>query len=108
MKKHIILLYLLIFMTVYGHAQNAGNKYYFYYKNEKQFLELNTDFVFVSVTGDETKNANLFRVGEGTFKKEGLSDKMKQKLSLSEDFFWTAPAPRLSDSGNEGLLVLRL
>ena len=57
-------------------------------KNEKHFLELNTDFVFVSVTGDETKNANLLKDGEGTFKKEGLSYKMKQKLNLSEDFYW--------------------
>lgn len=89
MRKYITLLSMLIFMTVYGHAQNSGNKYYYYYKAEKQFLELNTDFAFVTVTGDEAKNANLFRVGEGTLKKEGLSDKMKQKLNLSEDFYWT-------------------
>ncbi|HBY54852.1 MAG TPA: hypothetical protein DEH15_20775 [Marinilabiliales bacterium] len=79
---------MLVFTVVYGHAQYDGNKYYYYYKTEKQFLELNTDFVFVSVTGDEAKNANLLRVGEGMFKKERLSDKMKQKLNLSEDFYW--------------------
>jgi len=88
MRKHITLLYLLVFMAIYGFAQNESSKYYYYYKTEKQFLELNTDFVFVSVTGDEAKNANLLRVGEGTFKKERLSDKMKQKLNLSEDFYW--------------------
>nr|WP_319571906.1 hypothetical protein [uncultured Draconibacterium sp.] len=64
------------------------NKYYYYYKGEKQFLELNTDFVFVSVEEDKTKNVNLFSVGGGTLKKEGLSDKMKQKLNSSDDFYW--------------------
>jgi hypothetical protein len=79
---------MLVFIAICGLAQNVKSKYYYYYKNEKQFLELNTDFAFVSVTGDETKNTNLFGVGKGTLKKEGLSDKMKQKLNLSDDFYW--------------------
>lgn len=87
MRKHIVLLSLLVFVAIYGLAQNV-NKYYYYYKGEKQFLELNTDFVFVSVEEDKTKKTNLFSVNEGTLKKEGLSDKMKQKLNSSNDFYW--------------------
>lgn len=89
MRKSIVLLYMLIFMAIYGLAQNGNSKYYYYYKTEKQYLELNTDFVFVSVIGNEdTQNNELFKVGEGILKKEGLSAKMKQKLNTSDDFYW--------------------
>jgi hypothetical protein len=88
MIKHIILLYMLLFIAVYGHAQNGNSKYYYYYQTEKLYLELNTDFVFVSVVGDEARNVDLFKKGTGILKKEGLSDKMKQKLNSSDDFYW--------------------
>lgn len=89
MKKLIALINMIIFLSVYGLAQNGSNKYYYYYQNEKQYLELNTDFVFVSVIGNEnSQNNELFKVGTGILKKEGLSAKMKQKLNSSDDFYW--------------------
>lgn len=89
MKKHIALIYMIVFLAVYGFAQNGNNKYYYYYQNEKQYLELNTDFVFASVIGNEdSQNNELFKVGTGILKKEGLSAKMKQKLNSFDDFYW--------------------
>jgi len=88
MKNNVILLCILVFMAVKGTAQYENSKYYYYYKSEKMNLELNFDFAFVSVLGNEIENIDLFKRGSGMFKKEGLSEKMKQKLNSYDDFYW--------------------
>jgi len=49
-KKVFYLLFLLTFSSVLG--QNS-NEYYFYYKGEKEFLELNTKYIYLSSENKE-------------------------------------------------------
>lgn len=71
MKKHIVLIYLIVFLTGFGFAQDGSSKYYYYYQNEKQSIQLNTDFVFVSVIGNvrSHKTTNFLRSEQESSKK---------------------------------------
>ena len=54
MKKKIKLIGLLFFVFV---GLNAKTPYFYYYNGEKQYLELDTRYVFVSVANENTVKA---------------------------------------------------
>jgi hypothetical protein len=60
---------------------------FFYYKGEKQYLELNMDYVFISTIGLDSSNMQLFNDLNIKFNKESLSSKIKQKLNSNEDLY---------------------
>ncbi|TCN72290.1 subtilase family protein [Acetobacteroides hydrogenigenes] len=87
MRKYLIFLIVILTFTN-GFSQN-GSKHYYYYNNEKKYLELNSDYVFVSFTGSDAKQINeLRKFGLTKYQKESASSKLKQKLNEIEDFYW--------------------
>ena len=92
--KNIILSLFLLFLPFYLLSQ----EYFYYYKGEKQYLELDTGYVFVStVDGSALQKSNLVPKETLTLNKEQTSPLLKQKQNIPVDFYWT----ELKLSGSE-------
>ena len=87
MRKYL-LINLIVLSVFVGLAQNTVKNYY-YYKNEKRYLELDTNYVFISFTSsDLLQNDKLSRFGSTKQHKESMNSSLKQTLNKDEDFYW--------------------
>lgn len=59
---------------------------YYYYHNEKKKLELNENYLFISILGN-SKRLNLFGAAIVNFVMEPNSTQLKEKLNVTEDFY---------------------
>lgn len=80
MKRFYCLFLLLLPLSVF--AQES----FYYYKGEKQYLKLNTDYVFVSTVNENALQESNLLSGSIKVTKEQMSNLLKQKLNLSADF----------------------
>ncbi len=70
---------------------------FYYYKGEKQYLQLDTNYVFISTVNESAlQKNNLVSKGILTLNKEQTSHLLKQKQNMSADFYWA----ELELSGN--------
>lgn len=82
MKK---ILWILLFLPLSLFAQ----EHYYYYKGQKQYLQLDTNYVFVSTTNGNIlqKSSVLSDVSLVLNKKQHVT-RLSQKESIPADFYW--------------------
>jgi subtilisin family serine protease len=103
MKKYIVLLIIsLLWMRVY-----AQTPYFYYYNGERQYLELDTEHVFISTTDSNSIKYQPLRVDIP----EGIQSKTKHKrfwaqLSFGEKLSDEQYYSKLSEIKNEGKVVI--
>lgn len=85
----ILLISVLTIVNITGYGQNLESKSYYYYKNERIQLNLNTDYIFVLTLGsDSIQDLDLLKILSTNLKKLDYSDRIKSKLNESADLFW--------------------
>lgn len=76
----------LLFLPSYLSSQG----YFYYYQGEKQFLELDTGYVFVStVNKSALQGSNLVSKKSLNLNKERTSPLLRQRQNIETDFYWT-------------------
>jgi len=107
MKRKIHLLGLLFFISLV--SANAQSSYFYYHKGEKQYLELDTKHIFVSVS-DTTQRFSFDGMIQQSFQvdvtqKVELKDYKRRfwsKLSIEEDLSEKVYLAKLSEIKNTG------
>ncbi|WP_160150034.1 S8 family serine peptidase [Parabacteroides sp. Marseille-P3160] len=88
MKKYIYIICLSLF-SVFLFSQN-NSEYFYYYKGEKQYLELNTDYVFVSSIGRESiEFNNILKNAVINIRKDEMSNMLRKQQQTDKDIFWS-------------------
>ncbi|MDP3443974.1 MAG: S8 family serine peptidase, partial [Ignavibacteria bacterium] len=66
-----------------------AQEHFYYYKGEKQYLQLDTNSVFISTVKESSlNNSNLVSKTSLSIKKEQASYLLRQKQNLATDFYW--------------------
>lgn len=84
MKKIYLFLLLLFPLSLFA------QEHYYYYKGEKQYLQLDTNYLFVSTTNSTALQKEGLSKVQGTLvvNKEQTSNLLKQKQGVLADFYW--------------------
>ncbi len=93
MKKIILFSAIALFLSVTIGCEKEEIKkkreYFYYYKGEKQYLELNTDYIFILSKVKELPKNDLNYFGQNTqFKREDEWDKIQSQTKPYE-FYWS-------------------
>jgi subtilisin family serine protease len=89
MKKLICYLSLIFIVLNFGYSQTVNSKYY-YYNGEKRYLDINTEYVFVSTIGsDSIQESDFLKLLVNKLKKLDFSDKIRIQLNENKDFYWS-------------------
>ncbi len=82
--KRIFWLFLLLPFSLFA------QEHFYYYKEKKQYLELDTNYVFVSTINNVAlQKSNLMSNAVLRLNKEQHTGFLKYKQNIAEDFYWT-------------------
>jgi hypothetical protein len=103
MKKIVFIINIVVFST-FGMNISAQTPYFYYYKGEKQYLDLDTSHIFISVPNENIAGMFASNVRYKTLRAD-ISEKIQVKTTHKR--FWSELVTKISSIFAENLAVMK-